>query len=292
MEAALTVFAVFHLNLAFSSIEEERRGEVIARCYWPLLVLAKRLGPLGLEVSGHTLEEIAARDPTWIEAAKKLIAAGRIELIGSGYSQIIAPLVPERVTRENLRLGLDVYQALLGARPRVALVNEQAYAAGLVPLYRDAGFEALIMDYDNPAAAHPDWPVATGFLPQYALGPDGGRIALIWSNTTLFQQLQRLAHGDTSLSAYAGFVRGRRGDGARALCLYASDAEIFDFRPGRFRTEEKLSAESEWSRLEQAFAAVIADGAVMTRPSDVLNCSPHLARAKLCRWKVQPVQCR
>ena len=43
--AALMVFAFFHLNLAFSSIEEERRGEVIARCYWPLLKLAERVGP-------------------------------------------------------------------------------------------------------------------------------------------------------------------------------------------------------------------------------------------------------
>ena len=171
--AALKVFAFFHLNLAFSSIEEERRGEVIARCYWPLLTLAERTGPIGMEVSGYTLEEIAARDPAWIEAAKKLIAAGRIELIGSGYSQIIAPLVPARVTQENLRLGLEIYQNLLNARPRIALVNEQAYAAGLVPLYRDAGFEALIMDYDNPAAAHPEWPDATAFLPQYARGPPG-----------------------------------------------------------------------------------------------------------------------
>ncbi len=269
--AALTVFAFFHLNLAFSSIEEERRGEVIARCYWPLLKLAERCGPIGLEASGYTLEEIAARDPAWIEAAKKLIAAGRIELIGSGYSQMIAPLVPQRVTQENLRLGLEVYQTLLNARPRVALINEQAYAAGLVPVYRDAGFEALIMDYDNPAAAHPEWPAATAFLPQYALGPQSERVALIWSNTTLFQQLQRLAHGDTGLSAYTAFVRGRPGQGPRAVCLYASDAEIFDFRPGRFRTEEKLSGESEWSRLEQAFAAVVAEGAVMAAPSDVLK---------------------
>ena len=43
--AALQVFAFFHLNLAFSSIEEERRGEVIARCYWPLLKLAEQLRP-------------------------------------------------------------------------------------------------------------------------------------------------------------------------------------------------------------------------------------------------------
>ena len=46
---------------------------------------------------------------------------------------------------------------------------------------------------------------------------------------------------DIALETYAGFVRGKHGGGRRALCLYASDAEIFDFRPGRFRTEEKLS---------------------------------------------------
>src|SRR6185503_18944560 len=57
----LQVFAFFHLNLAFSSIEEERRDEVIARCYWPLLRLAHSHAPIGIEVSGFTLEEIARR---------------------------------------------------------------------------------------------------------------------------------------------------------------------------------------------------------------------------------------
>jgi hypothetical protein len=270
VRSSLSVFAFFHLNLAFSSIEEERRTDVITHCYWPLLKLAEQVGPLGVEMSGYTLEEIAARDPQWIAAAKKLIAAGRIELIGSGYSQMIAPLVPARVTAENLRLGLQTYAKYLGVRPTLALVNEQAYAAGLVPLYRDAGFDALIMDFDNPAANHPEWPAETAFLPQQAIGPDGRSIALVWSNTTLFQQLQRLAHGDIALETYAGFVRGKHGDAPRALCLYASDAEIFDFRPGRFRTEEKLSGAGEWAKLEAGFAAVVADGAAMTAPSDVL----------------------
>jgi hypothetical protein len=267
-ESALCVFAFFHLNLAFSSIEEERRDAVIADCYWPLLKLAARQGPLGVEVSGYTLEEIAARDPAWIEAARAAIARGEIELIGSGYSQMIGPLVPARVTRQNLRLGLETYQRLLGVRPRLALVNEQAYAGGLVGLYADAGFDGLIMDFDNPASQHPEWHGETGFLPQYALGPDGRRIALVWSNTAAFQQLQRLAHGDTSLETYRGFVRGRHGP--RVLCLYASDAEIFDFRPGRFRTEEKLAG-GEWARLAAAFAAVREDGATLVAPSQVLD---------------------
>src|SRR3954463_5535172 len=103
-KSALHVFAFFHLNLAFSSIEEERRGEVIQRCYWPLLKLAER-HVIGLEISGYTLEEIAARDPAWIASARTLIEAQQIELIGSGYSQMIGPLVPAKVSAENLRLG-------------------------------------------------------------------------------------------------------------------------------------------------------------------------------------------
>ncbi|HEY2835066.1 MAG TPA: hypothetical protein VGI89_00760 [Rhizomicrobium sp.] len=268
--SGLSAFAFFHLNLAFSSIEEEQRGDVIARCYWPLLRLAERVASVGIEASGYTLEEIAARDPRWIEKARGLIARGRVEWIGSGYSQMIGPLVPARVTGENLRLGLEIYEQKLGVRPRLALINEQAYSAGLVGLYRDAGYEAVIMDWENPAANHPEWSLETQYLPQRAVGTDGRDIALIWSNTTLFQQLQRFAHGDISLDTYLSFMRKRVGETPRALCLYASDAEIFDFRPGRFRTEEKLSGESEWVRLEQVMGAV-AEAASLTAPSNVLS---------------------
>ena len=42
---------------------------------------------------------------------------------------MIGPLVPARVTAENLRLGMRSIERLLGVRPRLALVNEQAYSA-------------------------------------------------------------------------------------------------------------------------------------------------------------------
>ncbi|HVU20977.1 MAG TPA: hypothetical protein VHE09_09620, partial [Rhizomicrobium sp.] len=157
--ATLRLFALFHLNLAFSSIEEEQRGDVIARCYWPLLNLAEAHGPIGIEATGFTLEEIAARDPAWIARLRELIARDKVELIGSGYAQIIAPLVPAHVTEKNLAIGHEVYERLLGIRPHLALVNEQAYSGGLVGLYLDAGYRALLMDWDNPSAHHPEWPV-------------------------------------------------------------------------------------------------------------------------------------
>jgi len=268
----LRVFAIFHLNLAFSSIEEERRPQVIASCYWPLLHLAARHAHLGIEISGYTLEEIARLDPAWIAKARQLAAEGRIEIIGSGYSQMIGPLVPARVMAENLRIGNEVYETLLGVKPRVALVNEQAFSAGLVEHYLDAGYGALLMDWDNPSANHPEWDAERQYLPQYAAGLDGRKIAVLWTNTAAFQQMQRFVYDDISLETYLRFVRTRRAFSTRALCLYASDAEIFDFRPGRFRTEEKLSDSSEWTRLGKALSAVTAEpGINLIGPSHVLK---------------------
>ena len=268
----LHLFSVFHLNLAFSSIEEEQRGDVIARCYWPLLELAAAHGPVGMEATGFTLEDIAARDPKWIARARELITTGKIELIGSGYAQIIGPLVPARVTEENLKIGNGIYRRLLGVQPTVALVNEQTYSSGLVGLYLDAGYRAILMDWDNPGAQHPHWPYETRYRPQRALGNDGRTIDLLWTSTVAFQKLQRFVHGDIPANDYLDYLRERRGTNNRVLCVYASDAEIFDFRPGRYKTEEKISAAGEWKRMGQVFARIANEpGLSIVSPGEALK---------------------
>jgi Glycosyl hydrolase family 57. len=266
----MKLFAFFHLNLAFSSIEEEERGAVIERCYWPLLRLAEAHGPIGIEASGFTLEEIAARDPAWIAELKRLVAAGRAEFIGCGYSQMIGPLVPWKVTAANLRIGHQIYRDLLGAAPRIALVNEQAYSGGLAGLYRDGGYDALIMDWDNPGSIH-NWPSETGYRVHKASGADGRSITVLWSNTVAFQKLQRFAHSDISLGEYLAWLRAQKGP-ERVLCLYASDAEIFDFRPGRYKTEEAIATVSEWEKMREAFAAIASEpGCTLVPPSALLE---------------------
>ena len=207
-DAAISI-ALFHLNLAFSSIEEEQRGDVIAKCYWPLLDLAQTHGPVGIELTGFTLEEIAARDPEWIGRFRALVAGGKAELIGSGYAQIIGPLVPATVTEANLRIGNEKYERLLGLRPRLALVNEQAYSAGLVGLYLDAGYDAILMDWDNPSArSTPNGPAETrNRAAARCWVPMAAPSVLLWTNTVAFQKLQRFAHGDIEREVYLDYVR-------------------------------------------------------------------------------------
>jgi hypothetical protein len=99
-----TGYILFHLNLAFSSIEIERRKEVIDKCYWPILNLAETYR-INIEITGFSLEEIYRIDKSWVKKFKELINNSKIELIGSGYVQLISPLFPSDIFDKNISEG-------------------------------------------------------------------------------------------------------------------------------------------------------------------------------------------
>jgi hypothetical protein len=257
----------------YSSIPEEKRGEVIERCYWPLLRIAKKLQiPIGIEASGYTLETIAAIDPNWIAEFRRLIENGVCEIIGSGYAQIIGPLVPADVNAANLRLGNQTYEDLLAQRPKIALVNEQAYSAGLIQNYLDAGYRAIIMEWDNPARVHREWPADWRYLPQIACGQHGEEIPVIWNKSIAFQKFQRYVHDELSLESYLDYLHKHHAETPRVFPLYGNDAEIFDFRPGRYHTEAELPSTSEWQRIEDLLSQLQRDGSLnFISPKQVLD---------------------
>jgi hypothetical protein len=255
----LNLFAFFHLNMMFSSIAEERRPEIIAKAYWPLLSLPDKTGaPIGVEATGLTLEIIQSIDPKFIAALREKIASGQIELIGSGYAQIIGPITPALVNRRNLALGVSVYEELLHVRPQLALINEQAYSGGLLPLYREAGFACILMDWDNLAPHHPDWPPEARYRVQHALAPDNSTLPVLWTQTLTFQRLQRYAHGELTLEEYLKTISAFKSATPRTLCLYSNDAEIFNVRPHRLATEEAASDVDEWARIASAWSRIVS----------------------------------
>ncbi len=289
----LHAYSFFHLNLAYSAITEERRSEVIEKCYWPLLRLAKRLQiPFGIEASAWTLKTVNEIDSAWIRELRDLVTLGPCEFIGSGYAQIIGPLVPADVNIANFKIGMSQYESILGLRPELALINEQAYSAGLVPLYREAGFKALIMEWDNPARTHPDWETEWRYLPQYAIGADGKAFPMIWNKSVAFQKVQRFVHGELDLKEYLDYVKGHLGESNRAFPVYGNDVEVFDFRPGRYMTEAPIQGESEWSKLEKLFVALLGLPEIrFIPPSQVLSLMNELGAGNFLQLETseQPI---
>lgn len=258
--ATLQLFSIWHLNLMYSAIEEEARADVVERCYWPLLRLAaRRRLPVGIEASALTLEAIEAIDPSWIRELRRLARDGVCELVGSGYAQLIGPLVPARVNAWNLRLGNEAYERLVGVRPLLALVNEQAYSAGMVEHYLSAGYRGLVMEWDNPSLGHPDWPAEWRYLPQLARGAGGETIPVLWNNSIAFQKFQRYAHGDLERDELVDWLGAQSALTPRTLALYGNDAEIFDYRPKRYAAEPVQPSSSEWDRLDGLVAVLGGD---------------------------------
>ncbi len=271
----------FHLNLNYSSIEVRNRAEVVRRCYRPLLGLLEEVPELvlALECSGHTLERIARLDSGWIPRLRTLAEAGRVEFVGSGDTQLIGPLVPAAVNRWNQSLGRALYRQHLGLAPRVALVNEMAFSQGVVEAYLDAGYECLITEWNNPRRAHPEWEEEWRYRHAATASPTGRSIGVLWADALLFQLFQRVVAGQCEIEEYLDALLARAAEHLRHVFLYASDAEVFDYRPGRYTAEPRArgSAQpSEWERMAVVLRGLLARGIRFTTPGRVLD-EPELA---------------
>jgi hypothetical protein len=269
-----TLYTSWHLNLAFSSIEVEERGEVIEKCYWPLLEMIERTGiPQGVEASAYTLEVLNDLDPLWVKKAKQLASSGQLEFISSGYFQIVGPLVPANVTFENVRLGRETCDQILGdSSGEIFFVNEQCTSEGLLNLLQELGFRAAIVEWENWWLADRQLDESIGWKPQRFRSIDG--IGIIWNHSRLFQGLQRFAHGELDNSSLLHLYSRESAETARALCAYGGDAEVFGYRPGRFASEASIGA-CEWEKVEAFLLDSVSGGASWVLPSDLLSQLPE-----------------
>jgi hypothetical protein len=262
-------YTAWHLNLNYSSIEKVDRPKVIEKCYWPLLNLAESTGcPQGIEISGSSLRMIEQLDPSWLKKLAALETAGLVEVIASGYEQIVGPLAPAKVNLANLTYGNEVIQELLGVSPSVSFVSEQCASSGVLAVHQDAGFGATVMEWENAWIANPSWPANLGWSPQRFKTSSG--IGIIWNHSRLFQGLQKFAHDELDLYSLTQMYEAAQGVPDAAFCFYGGDAETFDFRGGRFSTEA-LQRTGEWMSLENVVRLTIDAGARWVRPSNLIQ---------------------
>lgn len=237
-------YKIYHANLAFSAIPEDKLEEVIDKCYFPLLEFVKKTNTkVGLEITGYSLEIIKRLRPDWIEIFKELYKKGLMELIGSGYMQIIGPLVPYEVNLKNQNIGLEVYKEILGIVPNIVFVNEQTFCNSLVDLYSEVGYNALVMEWNNSYSLNNKIKKSNTYTPIIVKGYKK-ELPVLWSDSILFQKFQRTVHGERKIDFYVNFIK-QYVKQYKAIPIYSSDLEIFNFRPGRFETEY-LVKNNEW----------------------------------------------
>jgi len=240
-------YLLFHINLSFSSIDKKFHRAILKKCYWPLLDIPKRCGvKIALELSGSSLLSLYHLDREFISTLKELIFNKQVELVGSGFTQSILPLNQYEINQVNLSRGREIYNELLDADPKIALVNEMCFSQSLIDLYLDDGYISLITDIDNVQTNLSKF--QTYNFPFLSNLDNSKKIGVIWADSILFQQLQRYIHGENNLEEYLDFISLYLKAENPYLPIYSNDAEIFNFRPGRFETEQTIRSD-EWDKL-------------------------------------------
>ncbi|MBZ9636005.1 alpha-amylase [Clostridium sp. FP1] len=250
----LKLYTAFHLNLAFSSIPEEQYALAIDRCYWPMLDILEKFENIkfGLEFTGYTLEKIKEIDYTFIEKLKELHSKGKCEFLGSGMSQAIFPLIPQKVNVKNMEIGNKVYEEILGSTPITGYVNEQSYSDGIAESYSINRYKNLIMEYENSNLFN-KYPKEFKYK-SHKIKAGCGELNLVWNSSIAFQKLQRYAFGQITEGEYLEYLNSHFDENRdRALCLYGSDLEIFDYKPGNYDWFYNPKGSEEMDRLYHIF---------------------------------------
>ena len=102
----------------------------------------------------ETVSFIFIIDNKWVEKFKFLLSENKCELIGSGWSQLIGPLVPYEVNVWNHKIALEYYRKILNVRPNIVLVNEMAFSTSLVDIYREIGYDDFHILYLKERHSH------------------------------------------------------------------------------------------------------------------------------------------
>ena len=130
-------------------------------------------------------------DKSWVEKFKNILEKKKFELISSGYSQIIGPLVPEKVSIKNLEIGSNIYKKLLKKKPVLGLINEQAFSSSMIKIYKKF-FNAIIIDWITAKDNLNEKFIQNNSDPCYIKDDFNNKIRVIWSNSISFQKFQRV----------------------------------------------------------------------------------------------------
>src|SRR6478736_4970687 len=102
--------------------------------------------PFVLHTSGPLLEWLAANRPEYIARVRALVEAGRVEILGGGFTEPILAMIPHRDRVGQIRAFSEYLERIFGAAIRGMWVPERVWETHFVPALAEAGIEFTVLD--------------------------------------------------------------------------------------------------------------------------------------------------
>ncbi len=182
--------------------------------------------PFVLHTSGPLLEWLVDRRPEYVARLRRMVEAGRVEILGGGFYEPILTMIPHRDRLGQIRAYSRYIEENLGAKVRGMWIAERVWEQSLVSSIAEAGIEYTILDDAHflRAGCRPDDVLG------YYLTEDEGRLLKVFPGS------EALRYNIPFREPHDSYEYLRRLDERRpgATVVFADDGEKFGSWPDTF----------------------------------------------------------
>ena len=179
-----------------------------------------------LHTSGPLMEWLVERHPDYVARVRALVEAGRVEILGGGFTEPILAMIPHRDRVGQIRAYSRYLETLFGQKIRGMWVPERVWEGQFVSALAEGGIEYTVLDdfhFQRTGLADAD-------LHGYYLTEDDGNLLKVFPGSEPLRYLVPFREPHDSYEYLKRIARERPG----STVVFADDGEKFGSWPETF----------------------------------------------------------
>jgi 4-alpha-glucanotransferase len=179
-----------------------------------------------LHTSGPLMEWLVENRPEYIARVRALVGAGRVEILGGGFTEPILAMIPHRDRVGQIRSFSDYLERKFGQPIRGMWVPERVWETHFTSALAEAGIEFTVLDDFHFQRSG----VSEGNLFGYYLTEDDGRLVKVFPGSERLRYLMPFQEPHDSYEYLRHIAHEKPG----ATVVFADDGEKFGSWPETF----------------------------------------------------------
>ncbi|MEM6787392.1 MAG: alpha-amylase/4-alpha-glucanotransferase domain-containing protein [Myxococcota bacterium] len=230
--APTRLLLALHFHQPFGNLDHVFE-DAMDRCYLRTLEALQQHPRVraAIHVSGPLLDWAETHRPAFLDALRRLVTRGQVEVLGGGYQEPMLAILPDRDAIGQLVTMADRCEDLLGQRPQGMWLAERVWEPDLARIIATAGYGYTLLDDTHLRAAG-----ISGALDAYYVTDKAGHSVAVFPIDYGLRTRIPFAEVD-ELMDYLGERAGR-------VAVYGDDAEKFGLWP----TTERRVWDDAWLR--------------------------------------------
>ncbi|MCK5046804.1 MAG: polysaccharide deacetylase family protein, partial [Candidatus Heimdallarchaeota archaeon] len=142
---------ILHWNTDYAEFPRSEFPKVVELSYEPMITAIEDgfIGTICFNITGHTFEYLTANYPELIDRIKRLAKANVVEMLATGYSHPILPLLPRERVAIQLKDHITLLKKIFGKKPKGIWPPELAVSPSVLSQFKKEGIEWTAVDYEH-----------------------------------------------------------------------------------------------------------------------------------------------